>query len=264
MAEVLLRTPGVAGKNEPLTNPIIKPYYRDGFGSKSIGEPHWRPHPRNALSVPGRLDNTAKGGDGLDWTSSIRCAPLEETTQTTHRPHEKATPYHSLKNNNKAKARDLQEAAQAYHTDSIEEEKPCCGKPTVVYDTYDDFERIYLQRPLEISLRMSVGAKKAVFEQRNGIPGASPGDKSYQVPEYSPDFHTQGSTRPIVRFGGLLKYVPDTFVPLQDLPSRPRTTFEERQKRKAKREEIEEVKNLDNWQPADLLTPVLQLPESHG
>ena len=42
-----------------------------------------------------------------------------------------------------------------------------------------------------------------------------------------------------------------------------RTTFEERQKRKAKKEEIE-VKNLDHWRPADLLSPVLQLPESHG
>lgn len=43
-----------------------------------------------------------------------------------------------------------------------------------------------------------------------------------------------------------------------------RTTFEERQKRKAKKEEIEEVKNLDHWRPADFLSPVLQLPESHG
>lgn len=48
------------GMDVPLKNPVIKPYYRDGFGSKSIGEPEWRPHPRNALSVPGRLDNTAK------------------------------------------------------------------------------------------------------------------------------------------------------------------------------------------------------------
>lgn len=262
MAAVLRRTPDVAGMDVPLKNPVIKPYYRDGFGSKSIGEPEWRPHPRNALSLPGRLDNTAKGGNGLDWTSSIRCAPLEEARHTLRRPSEEAPPYYSMKNSVKSTARE--EAAQASHTDNIEEEKPYSVKPTVVYDTYDDFEQIYLRRPLEISLRMSVGAKKSVFEQRNGIPAASLGDKSYQVPEYSSDFHKQGSTRPVVNFGGSLKYVPDTFVPLQDLPSRPRTTFEERQKRKAKKEEIEEVKNLDHWRPADLLSPVLQLPESHG
>ena len=40
------------------------------------------------------------------------------------------------------------------------EKKPEHVQPTVEYDTYDDFERIYMRRPLEISLRMSVGAKK--------------------------------------------------------------------------------------------------------
>ena len=49
-----------SGFDVPLVNPVIKPYYRDGFGSKSIGEPQWRPHPRNALSVTDRLDNTAR------------------------------------------------------------------------------------------------------------------------------------------------------------------------------------------------------------
>ena len=44
--------------------------------------------------------------------------------------------------------------------DSRREEKPEYVQPTVVYDTYDDFEEIYMRRPLEISLRMSVGAKK--------------------------------------------------------------------------------------------------------
>lgn len=48
------------GIDVPLVNPVIKPYYRDGFGSKSIGEPQWRPHPRNALSLTDRLDNTAR------------------------------------------------------------------------------------------------------------------------------------------------------------------------------------------------------------
>lgn len=49
-------------------NPVIKPYYRDGFGSKSIGEPQWRPHPRNVLSVTDRLDNTARWVTGGTFT----------------------------------------------------------------------------------------------------------------------------------------------------------------------------------------------------
>ena len=40
------------------------------------------------------------------------------------------------------------------------EEKPSQYQPHTEYDNYDDFEKIYMRRPLEISLRMSIGAKK--------------------------------------------------------------------------------------------------------
>ena len=40
-----------------------------------------------------------------------------------------------------------------------------------------------------------------VMMQRNGLPEASRGDKSYQSPEYSSDFHKHGSTLPIPNFG---------------------------------------------------------------
>lgn len=48
--------------NLPPLNPFVKPYYKDGQGSKSIGEPEWRPHPKNALSVPNRLNNSVRYG----------------------------------------------------------------------------------------------------------------------------------------------------------------------------------------------------------
>ena len=35
-----------------LENPFVKPYYTDNFGSKSIGEPDWKPHGRNMASFP--------------------------------------------------------------------------------------------------------------------------------------------------------------------------------------------------------------------
>ncbi|XP_068745670.1 uncharacterized protein [Montipora capricornis] len=69
-----------------------------------------------------------------------------------------------------------------------------------------------MKRPLEMSLRMSVGAKKKVFDKRNGIPAASLGDKSYQVPEYSMEFHKQGSTRPVISFGNhVILSLPSSF-----------------------------------------------------
>ena len=43
-----------------------------------------------------------------------------------------------------------------------------------------------------------------------------------------------------------------------------RVSFEEKEKIKLRRQVIDEVKNLDNWRPADPLTPVMQLPGTHG
>lgn len=40
-----------------------------------------------------------------------------------------------------------------------------------------------------------------VYCPRNELPVISLGDKSYQVPEYSRDFHKHGSSRPTVSFG---------------------------------------------------------------
>lgn len=46
------------------------------------------------------------------------------------------------------------------------EEKPTQHQTQNEYDTYDDFEKIYARRPLEISLRMSVGAKKEGIKKK--------------------------------------------------------------------------------------------------
>ena len=40
----------------------------------------------------------------------------------------------------------------------------------------------------------------SVRNRRGGVPEASPGDKSYAVPEYSEKFHKVGSTLPAVNF----------------------------------------------------------------
>ena len=55
---------------------------------------------------------------------------------------------------------------------------------------------------LDLSTRsISFLILEGLVDKRNGIPEASPGDKSYQVPEYSPSFHKYGSTRPIPKYG---------------------------------------------------------------
>lgn len=251
MAELLSKATDSRG-NDYLHSlrPTVKPYFKDGLGSKSIGEPEWRPHPRNALSVPNRLDNSVRGGNGLDWFSSIRCAPHEENTHIASQERQKEAVCHLDTTSDRAPQSLFNETEQK-STRHLQ--------PPIEYDTYDDFQKNYMKRPLEMSLRMSVGAKKKVFDKRNGIPAASLGDKSYQVPEYSMEFHKQGSTRPVISFGGLVQYIPDTFVPLQDLPPHPRVPFEEKEKVKVKRQEIEDVKDLDNWQPADPLIPTMQM-----
>lgn len=38
-------------------------------------------------------------------------------------------------------------------------------------------------------------------------------------------------------------------------------TFEQKEREKKKLQEISEVQDLDNWQPAKVLTPFLQLPQ---
>ena len=100
-----------------------------------------------------------RGGNGLDWVSSIRCAPLEETRLSLPRQEEKAPVNHSTKDSYKL-TREHGSKMIPSEVGAKMEEKPAYIQPTVVYDTYDDFERIYMRRPLEISLRMSVGAKK--------------------------------------------------------------------------------------------------------
>ncbi|KAK2557340.1 Spermatogenesis-associated serine-rich protein 1 [Acropora cervicornis] len=283
MAKTLEEAPcSRAMDNLPPLNQSVKPYYKDGQGSKSIGEPEWRPHPKNALSVPNRLNNSVRGGNGLDWFSRIRCAPQEDYTHPrSSLTKEKEVFHHLQSTDDKASQSTLHETE---------------GNPTrnfshdpIEHDTSDDFNQNDMRRPMEISLRMSLGAKrkeclirvlfldvttkvtqkmaelcteypflKVIARSGNGVPAASPGDKSYEVPEYSHEFHKHGSTRPVISFGGSLHYIPDTFVPLQDLPLKPRILFEEKEKIKLKQQEIEEVEDLDNWRPSDPLIPTLQ------
>ena len=43
-----------------LERPFQKAYFENEFGSKSIGEPSWKPHVRNALDHPDCQEHSAK------------------------------------------------------------------------------------------------------------------------------------------------------------------------------------------------------------
>ncbi|CAL1542570.1 unnamed protein product [Lymnaea stagnalis] len=101
------------------------------------------------------------------------------------------------------------------------------------------------------------GRKEELIDKRNSLPEASPGDKSYQVPEYSPSFHSSTSDRSIPRFSmgnspysPILKRKADTFIPLMTMRLTKGETYRQKSELLGKHEEIQEVKKLDSWQPA--------------
>ncbi|XP_016068144.1 PREDICTED: spermatogenesis-associated serine-rich protein 1 [Miniopterus natalensis] len=96
-----------------------------------------------------------------------------------------------------------------------------------------------------------LGRKKYDIDPRNGIPKLTPGDNPYMYPEQSKGFHKVGSTLPPVNFS-LAPYEKkfDTFIPLEPLPQIPNLPFWVKEKANKLNNEIREVEELDNWQPA--------------
>ncbi|KAK7476363.1 hypothetical protein BaRGS_00032363 [Batillaria attramentaria] len=95
-----------------------------------------------------------------------------------------------------------------------------------------------------------------MMEKRNGLPEASPGDKSYQVPEYSPSFHKKGCTRPLTRYGPARSFrTPDTFIPLVPVTTDCSETFRVKSAKMQLQNDVDEVRQLEKWKPA---TPLIQ------
>ncbi|XP_057554165.1 spermatogenesis-associated serine-rich protein 1 [Hippopotamus amphibius kiboko] len=95
------------------------------------------------------------------------------------------------------------------------------------------------------------GRKKYVLDPRNGIPKLTPGDNTYMCPEQSKGFYKAGSTLPPVNFS-VVPYEKkfDTFIPLEPLPQIPNLPFWVKEKANNLKNEIREVEELENWQPA--------------
>ncbi|KAM4694425.1 spermatogenesis-associated serine-rich protein 1 [Discoglossus pictus] len=99
------------------------------------------------------------------------------------------------------------------------------------------------------TLASSLGRKKKVCDTRNGIPSAKPGDKPFPSPEYSPNFHKFGSTRPVVNFREFYKVKADTFIPLQKLPKHTCVPYSIKVQKQRLEDEKREVKDLSHWKP---------------
>ncbi|KAI5935089.1 Spermatogenesis-associated serine-rich protein 1 [Manis javanica] len=103
----------------------------------------------------------------------------------------------------------------------------------------------------ERTVEKSLGRKKYDIDPRNGIPKLTPGDNPYMYPEQSKGFHKAGSTLPPVNFSTVsYEKKCDTFIPLEPLPQIPNLPFWVKEKANKLRNEIREVEELDNWQPA--------------
>uniref|UniRef100_A0A8D2CF88 Spermatosis associated serine rich 1 n=1 Tax=Sus scrofa TaxID=9823 RepID=A0A8D2CF88_PIG len=116
------------------------------------------------------------------------------------------------------------------------------------------FKGVFLGNRRSLSERTvdkCLGKKKYDIDPRNGIPKLTPGDNPYMCPEQSKDFYKAGSTLPPVNFS-IVPYEkkPDTFIPLEPLPQIPSLPFWVKEKANKLKNEIREVEELENWQPA--------------
>ncbi|KAG8445739.1 hypothetical protein GDO86_010502 [Hymenochirus boettgeri] len=131
---------------------------------------------------------------------------------------------------------------------------PTSGKPfTYHFGKRCLFSGTHLgnQTSLDVQTLQTVcGKKKTVFDPRNGIPIAKPGDNPFHIPEYSPSFHKFGSTRPVMNFREPYRVKADTFIPLQKIPLKPGIPYNLKEKQQIREEERKEVKQLTTWKPS--------------
>ncbi|KAL8575556.1 hypothetical protein ACOMHN_059620 [Nucella lapillus] len=90
---------------------------------------------------------------------------------------------------------------------------------------------------------MGVYVSDDMIDQRNGLAEASPGDKCYQAPEYSKDFHHLGATCALTRYDGC---------------------YRQKEKRRMRREDVEDVLKLEQWRPATPLPLTIPCMDESG
>jgi len=125
------------------------------------------------------------------------------------------------------------------------------------------------ENELTDAMRFGKGRNERMIDQRNSLGVAALGDKSYQVPEYSPSFHTRSSVSEKQKslsgslFSLMGRRQPDTFVPLVSMPQVKRENYQKKFECQNRQEDIDLVKKLDSWTPAKpIATTIPQLDPS--
>ncbi|KAK0044594.1 spermatogenesis-associated serine-rich protein 1 [Biomphalaria pfeifferi] len=223
--------------NQPGLILPIKPRGRRYIPHDSGREPEWKPHNQNI--------NIVYSDVGPDWSSRLKYIPHPENPEYPAaeiwpdnwkgmRPY----PFTYKRSEDEwlfdpgHKKPSLRCVFEGVH------------KATAVSENSFSHEMLY-----------GKGRNEEIIDKRNSIPEASPGDKSYQVPEYSPNFHKTENYLPKFSTGTspyspTLKRKADTFVPLMTFRPVKKETFRQRTEVLQKKMEMEEVKKLDSWQPA--------------
>ncbi|XP_067428861.1 spermatogenesis-associated serine-rich protein 1 isoform X4 [Thunnus thynnus] len=112
--------------------------------------------------------------------------------------------------------------------------------------------------PVQDSPLQTTEVSKSRKTQRTFPCHGAVGARPYCSPEYSPDFYKLDSTLPHSKFGTMSHMKTDTFIPLQP-STKTLVPYLEKKKLLDKEEEIQEVKQLDEWKPAvGIFTAVLE------
>ncbi|XP_077977166.1 spermatogenesis-associated serine-rich protein 1-like [Glandiceps talaboti] len=224
-------------RGEQKYRPSGRVYIPHGQGE----QPDWKPH---GIHLKPRYTEF-----GPDWKSRLRYIPPPRDPNDDQPiikfPGIRYYPYNTKQSNTE----------WSFYPDGYHAGRRC------LFEVQDIKPKIHMsstESSNEVTHSMLYGKKRpchSVWETRGGMEWVSPGDKSYQISEYSPNFHHDGSTRPVVNFGGELQpKKPDTFVPLQQLPPLSEPYFMKERKRQHC-EEVCLVQSLENYRASSPLLP---------
>ncbi|XP_033104354.1 spermatogenesis-associated serine-rich protein 1-like [Anneissia japonica] len=241
MAQHIITEVGVPGKKERERRHFqeekgktkIKPsgrvYIHPGYGT----QPDWKPH--------GKSIEVKYSSNGPDWESRISYIPHPSDPEAKH-PQCLPIGQRSFPDMTRQTYGEW-----TYYPDNT------VGKKCFFTGSSGEIQHINnLTSANEITHSMLYGKRRkynSIWQKRE-FPYASPGDKNYQVVEYSPNFHKRGSCRPIVNFGGPPTKKPDTFVPLQKLPEITREPYVVKERQRRLQDDVAMVHDLSSWKPA--------------
>ncbi|XP_071956616.1 spermatogenesis-associated serine-rich protein 1-like [Antedon mediterranea] len=216
-------------KTELGSKPSGRVYIHPGHGS----QPEWKPHVK-AIDVK-------YTSNGPDWESMVRYIPSPADRDAKH-PEGLPAGQRSFP----GQTRRTYNEWQFYQNFTT-------GKKCFFGNENGELQHTSnLASTQEIKHSTLYGRRRkynSIWEKRE-FPYASPGDKTYQVVEYSPNFHNGGSSRPVVNFGGPPLKKPDTFVPLQKLPDISSEPYTVKERRRRFQDDVSVVADLSSWKPA--------------